>query len=218
MRSSLQPTHLLSAVLVGTLALGSSACGFIFSHGPPAGHEQMTSFNCTEGNAGPILDVVWGGLNVIGALAAASDPNAYENSGQIVAVGLSWGALSAAAAAVGFDKSKKCREAKRLLAQRQAQGFVTSPSSNDPSAPVAVVVNPPIDSVRVGARTQLVAAAHNSSGVVVPNSAFLWTSSNDAIASVSGAGLVTASAPGTVIIAARTGSVVGTAQVVVIGP
>ena len=65
--------------LAGFLVASTTACGFIFSHGPPDGHEQMSSFSCTEGNAGPILDIVWGGLNVIGALAAAGDPGAYES-------------------------------------------------------------------------------------------------------------------------------------------
>ena len=204
----------LWTALAGCLVASTTACGFIFSHGPPDGHEQMSSFNCTEGNAGPILDIVWGGLNVIGALAAASDPSAYENSDQIVVVGLSWGVVSGTAAAVGFNKSKKCRLAKKQLAERQGQ----APTPADAGAPVAVVVSPPNDTLQVGARVQLVATAHNSSGLPVANRAFLWSSSNDAVASVNEAGLVTANAPGTVTIAARTGTIVGTARVVVLGP
>ena len=208
----------LWTALAGCLVASTTACGFIFSHGPPDGHEQMSSFNCTEGNAGPILDIVWGGLNVIGALAAASDPSAYENSDQIVVVGLSWGVVSGTAAAVGFNKSKKCRVAKKQLAERQAQGQVPSQTPADAGPPVAVVVNPPNDTLHVGERVQLVATAHNSSGLPVANSAFFWTSSNDAVASVNEAGLVTANASGTVTIAARTGTIVGTARVVVLGP
>jgi len=208
----------LWTALAGCLVASTTACGFIFSHGPPDGHEQMSSFNCTEGNAGPILDIVWGGLNVLGALAAASDPSAYENSDQIVVVGLSWGVVSGTAAAVGFNKSKKCRVAKKQLAERQAQGQVPSQTPADSGAPVAVVVSPPNDTLQVGARVQLVSTAHNSSGLPVANRAFLWSSSNDAVASVNEAGLVTANAPGTVTIAARTGTIVGTARVVVLGP
>ena len=82
----------------------------------------------------------------------------------------------------------------------------------------AVMVTPPEDTLAVGQRVQLVASAHSSSGTVVPNRAFMWSSSNDAIASVSNAGLVTAHAAGTVVIAANTGNVVGTARIVVSGP
>jgi len=46
----------------------------------------------------------------------------------------------------------------------------------------------------------------------------MWSSSNDAIASVSNAGLVTAHAAGAVVIAANTGNVVGTARLVVTAP
>ena len=44
---------------------------------------------------------------------------------------------------------------------------------------------------------------------------FVWSSSNDAIASVNNAGLVTAHATGAVVIAANTDNVVGTANIVV---
>jgi uncharacterized protein YjdB len=47
---------------------------------------------------------------------------------------------------------------------------------------------------------------------------FAWSSSNDAIASVSSAGLVTAHGPGTVVIAANTSNVVGTASILVTAP
>lgn len=54
--------------LLGLLPLLLPDCGFVFSQGPPTGHEQMESFTCTESNAGPILDIVWASLNVLGAL------------------------------------------------------------------------------------------------------------------------------------------------------
>ena len=106
-------------VLLGLLPLLLPGCGFVFSQGPPTGHEQMESFTCTESNAGPILDIVWASLNVLGALGAASDPSAYENSGEIVAVGLGWGVFSSFSAASGFNKSKQCKLALRQLAERQ---------------------------------------------------------------------------------------------------
>ena len=200
------------ACITGCLALCAlsvSGCGFIFSHGPPAGHENLQYFSCTESNTGPILDIVWGALNVIGALTVAGDRSSYDNPDQTIAIGLAWGVVSVPAAAVGFNKSKKCRAAKQQLAARQA-----NPSGNSAAAQ-AVVITPQADTVEVGERVQLVATAHNSSGAALTDRAFSWSSSNDAIASVNGAGLVTAYAAGFVIIAARTDQVVGVANILV---
>lgn len=202
------------------LSVSTSACGFIFSHAPPDGHEQMDYFTCTESNAGPILDVIWGSLNVLGALVVASDPDAYNNPGGTIAIGLTWGVVSGSAAGVGFSKSKKCTGAKRQLAQRQAQGRAPRPEPQVEAPGLqptvqAVVVGPHVDTLTVSQRVQLTATAHSSSGAPIPNRVFVWSSSNDAIASVSNAGLVTAHASGSVVIAARTDNVVGTANVVV---
>ena len=207
-------------ILLGLLSLPLAGCGFVLSQGPPAGHEQMLSFSCTESNAGPTLDIVWASLNVLGAVAAASDPNAYDNSGEIVAVGLGWGVFSSFAAASGFNKSKQCRHALQQLAERNAR--LANPTGvvlpTDAPSVQSVVVSPSEDTLAVGERVQLVASAHTSSGAVVPNRDFMWSSSNDAIASVSNTGLVTAHAAGTVVIAANTGNVVGTARMVVSAP
>lgn len=194
----------------------ATGCGFLFSHAPPEGHEQLDYFTCTESNAGPIIDVIWASLNVIGALAATADPDAYVNSGEIVTIGLSWGVLSGAAAGVGFNKSKKCKAAKRALTARQMQGRMEP--REPPAADLvvqAVALNPAANTLRVGERVQLTATAYSSGGVAIPNKLFRWSSSNDAIASVNNAGLVTAHASGTVVIAANTDNIVGTANIVV---
>lgn len=212
----------LSAVaVVGCLSLPVAGCGFVFSKGPPTGHEQMDSFTCNESNAGPILDIVWASLNVLGAGAAASDPSSYDNPDQIVFVGVAWGVFSSFSAATGFNKSKRCRRALQLLAERQAQrraNPLPALPPMDATSVQAVIVTPSEDTLAVGERIQLVATPHSSSGTVVPNRAFTWSSSNDAIASVSNAGLVSAHAAGTVVIAANTSNVVGTARIVVTAP
>jgi len=197
----------------------SASCGFILSHGPPAGHERMEYFSCTESNSGPIMDIIWGGLNLALYLAFASDPTPDVSRGGAIAVGLAWGVFSGSAAGVGFNKSKKCRVAKQQWAQRRAQGgVVPQPQTDAPAGETvqAVVVSPQTDTVSVGERLQLTATAHSSSGATSPNRIFAWTSSNDAIASVSAAGLVTAHAAGSVVVAARIGNVVGTASVIVV--
>ena len=184
--------------------------------GPPVGHEQMDYFTCTEGDAGPILDIVWAGLNVAGAVVCAADPDSYENSGACVAVGLGWGALSGTSAVVGFGKTKKCRDAKQQLAERQSQQRAPGREQQADIVVQSVVLTPSADTLAIGDRVQLTAAAYNSSGAVIPNRMFAWSSSNDAIASVSSTGLVTAHATGEVVIAARTDNVVGTATLVIV--
>jgi hypothetical protein len=76
-RLGVRLTTLALAIL---FAATTEGCGLLIVKGPPVGHEQMEYFTCTEGDAGPIIDLVWGGLNVVGALVCASDPDAYENS------------------------------------------------------------------------------------------------------------------------------------------
>ncbi len=120
-------SHLTVVALLGLLPMATGACGFIFSHAPPQGHEQMEYFTCTESNTGPIIDVIWAGLNVLGVLVVAGDPDAYVNSSEAIAGGLAWGAFSGAAAGVGFNKSKKCRAAKRQLAERQGEPYIRRP-------------------------------------------------------------------------------------------
>jgi uncharacterized protein YjdB len=197
------------------LLTAASGCGFIFTHGPPTGHEQLEYIPCTESDAGPILDIVWGGLNVLGALVIASSPREYDNPDLAVASGLGWGVLSSFSAASGFKKASACKRARQALAQRQAARGIAPVTVGDSTMVMAVVITPAADTLAVGAQQQLVAAAHNSSGARVPGRIFTWSSSNDAIASVSNAGLVTAHAPGSVIIAANTNNVVGTAMILV---
>ena len=205
------------------LPLLLTGCGFVFTKGPPTGHEQMESFTCTESNAGPILDIVWGGLSVLGAAKVAQDPSAYgySSSGQAWGIGVGWAVFSSMSAASGFNKSKQCRRALQQLAERNAQRRANSTGAVLPAelpSVQAVDVTPSDDSVAVGERVQLVASAHSSSGTVIPNRDFIWSSSSDTTASVSNAGLVSARAVGTVVIAAKTGNVVGTARIVVTAP
>ena len=197
-------SHVSAVVCLLLLSVSASGCGFIFSHGPPEGHARMEDFSCTESNAGPIIDVIW--LGFFGLTIATGDLSGYDAARVIVTssvVAAVWGS----AAAVGFNKSKRCRAAKRQLAERQAQGRV----------PRGVVVSPRVDTLAVGERVQLTATAHSSSGLPIPTAVFTWSSSSDAIASVTDAGLVAGHAIGSVVIAAKTTSVIGTAHVVVVG-
>jgi uncharacterized protein YjdB len=207
-----QMTYIRTVCLLGVAVVANTACGFVLTHGPPEGHEQMDYFSCTESNAGPIIDLVWASLNVTGAAVISANPEEYENADAAVAGGLIWGAVSTAAAIVGFNKTSKCREAKRLQAQRLGAGVRRTEESAD-STVASVRLSPAQGTMVVNGQLQLLATTHNSSGVVVQGRVFSWSSSNDAIASVSAAGLVTAHATGSVVIAARSDGVVGTATI-----
>lgn len=211
----MQRTRVLKTSTILLLALAPflfGACGLLFTHGPPAGHETMVHFTCSESTTGPVLDIVWGSLNLVAALVIAGNPDQYKNPGQATASGVVWAVISGISAAVGFDRVKKCVTAKRQLAERQAH----APSGAGESAGVqTVLIMSGGDTLTVGEHTQLVAKAFDSSGAVLLGKSFKWSSSNDAIASVSDAGLVTAHAAGTVVIAANADNVVGTASVVV---
>jgi uncharacterized protein YjdB len=205
-------------VVLGVLSFGTTGCGFLLTHGPPDDHRERTSFSCTESNGGPIVDVVWAVLNLAGATIIASDPDQFENSDAAIVGSLTWTAVGTASAVVGFNKTKRCRAAKRELASRHEAALDQRVGPEPAPADLvvrAVVISPAADTLTVGGRLQLRATAYNSSGGVIPNKAFSWSSSNDAIASVSPAGLVTAHASGRVVVAANTDNFVGTASIFV---
>jgi hypothetical protein len=175
----------------------------------------LENFSCTESNGGPIIDAIWAGLNLATALAVAANPEEYANSDALILGGLVWVGITFPAAVVGFNKTDKCRAAKRELARRQRQERVGPEPVPADLVVRAVLISPVSATLTVGDRLQLLATAYNSSGAATPNMPFTWSSSNDAIASVSPAGLVTAHASGQVVIAANTNNFVGTANIIV---
>lgn len=91
--------------------------------------------------------------------------------------------------------------------------------SGDGSGPrpvASVQVNPGIDTLIMISQTrQLSATAKDAGGSVIHDVSFVWTSSNDAVATVSPSGLVTAVGAGEARIAAAASQIVGNADVVV---
>lgn len=131
------PSHLTTVRLTRIAFLfvllpAVSGCGYLFVNGPPAEHQQMNYFSCTESNTGPILDAVWAGLSAASAIAIAVDPDAYEetwdvSSGSGIASSVLWTGFSGSAALVGFNKTDDCRAAKRALAERQVSAQRKTP-------------------------------------------------------------------------------------------
>jgi len=210
--------------LLAFFILTLSGCGVWLTHGPPVGHEQMDHFTCSESNTGPIFDIVIGSLNLVGTIAIAGDPEAYgyaaDASGAIVATGVVEALILGVSAGVGFDKVKKCRVAQQQLADRLAARARSAAPVAPPGSEIvdSVRVDPASTVLGVSQTVQLAALAFGPGGVVVPPPAFRWSSSNDAIASVSNTGLVTARAQGTVVIAANANNVVGIARISVTPP
>lgn len=79
-----------------------------------------------------------------------------------------------------------------------------------------VAVSPQDGSMEVGATVQLSATATDSGGVEVTDATFAWTSSDDAVATVSSGGLVAGKAGGPVTITATSAGIDGSAPVTVV--
>jgi len=204
------------------LALTLGACSVAFTHGPPPGHEKVPAFNCTTSNVGPILDIIVGSAYLIGSVASAAnegDPYyAKSNQGVLLLTGVVGAVVLGVTSAIGFEKTAKCRAAKAELAARQATerdregpGRTTVATTID-----SVVVGPGTDTLAVGATVQLTARTYGPGGLLAPDaSSFAWSSSNDAIASVTNDGLVSAHAHGVAVISAVVNGVVAKSLVVV---
>lgn len=206
-----------TTLLVALAPFLFGACSLLFTKGPPVGHETMTHFECTQSTTAPVVDIAVGALNLIGAITIAGNRADYDNPDQAITSGFVWTVISGISAGVGFDRVKRCVAAKRALAQRQAPapGVTVEAPLGNPGVQ-AVLITSGKDTLAVGERMQLVAKAFDSNRAVILGKTFAWSSSNDAIASVSNAGLVTTHATGTVVIAANSDNVVGTARVVVV--
>ena len=207
--------RIICVVLIPTVTGG---CGFVFTHGPPVNHAQLEYIPCTESNLGPALDLAWAGLNAISIAAVASDPDYYEyeydtDPNALMGIMAVEAGIWTFAAVTGFGKTKSCKTARQQLAARYTQLRNVGRPQAGGAVVRAVVVNPSVDTLTVGQQIQLVAMAMSSSGATIPNKEFTWSSSNDAIASVSSVGLVTANSPGSTTIAASTENVSGIAQI-----
>ena len=97
-----------------------------------------------------------------------------------------------------------------------SEGQSGSSSITITQVPVAsVVVTPASASLQVGGTAQLSATASDANGNALADRPIAWTSSNDAVASVSASGLVTAKTAGTATITATSEGRSGTASVTV---
>ena len=99
-------------VAVICLGLVWGGCSYLFVRGPPPPEERLGSFDCTTSNGWPVFDLIYGTVNT-GAniyLANKGGPNAATSVAGAIGSAILWGSSGI----VGFDRTKRCREAKGL--------------------------------------------------------------------------------------------------------
>ena len=114
------PLNVVRRIGVAVLLCGAvSGCGFLFSHGPPPGHESLSTIHCTESKTGSRLDILWGAASVVGAALGASQGDRVALR---LTIGGVWAGVYGASAASGFRKANRCAEARRQLEERRMRG------------------------------------------------------------------------------------------------
>jgi uncharacterized protein YjdB len=211
--------------LVVCLSLTLSGCGLLFMHGPPPGHEHLTAFSCTTNTTAAVADFVGATLSVVNAVALTqelTDDSYYveeDDLGIRLGASIAWSAFLATSGFIGLERASKCRDAQRALATRlEAVKQANAPPRIATTQIDSLLIDPPVATLAVGATLKLSVRAFGPAGMLVlPADVFKWSSSNDAIASVRGDGLVTAHANGDVYIKAAVNQVAGAAALT-IGP
>jgi hypothetical protein len=94
----------------------------------------------------------------------------------------------------------------------------TACSASDPVHVASVTVTPSTATKAVGETVQLSAITNDAKGVALTGRAITWSTSSASLAVVSSAGLVTAVAPGPVVITAMSDGQSGTAAITVVPP
>ncbi len=123
---------LMRIVLLCALPLTSTACGWIFTNGPPANHERLNFFTCSQGRGAPAVDIIWTGISAIAVVTVLTSSDAEFNSnfseisrGAAAATYGVWGAATAVSGISGLKKVNECRAATALLQERLSRAPVT---------------------------------------------------------------------------------------------
>ncbi|WP_423925033.1 Ig-like domain-containing protein [Candidatus Palauibacter sp.] len=142
--------------------------------------------------------------------AAARDANGHVVAGAVFA----WSSSDASVVAVdsaGLVTAVGAGTSE--VAARSGSVTGTARVSVRPSVDSVVVAPSAVELTAVGDTVRLSAAARDANGHVVAGAVFAWSSSDASVVAVDSAGLVTAVGAGTSEVAARSGSVTGTARV-----
>jgi uncharacterized protein YjdB len=152
------------------------------------------------------------------AIATTKDASGNVLTGRAV----TWTSSNAAIATVdtaGRVRAVAAGSASITATSEGKSGSATVTVTNPAPAPVATVtVSPATASVQAGSTVQLTATTRDGSGNVLTGRVVSWTSSNGAVATVSGSGLVTGVAAGSATITATSEGRSGTSSITVTAP
>jgi hypothetical protein len=125
------PTLLRNTALAALMMAGASGtgCSYLFVSAPPAYHEKMAAFDCTSGNAWPVLDTVVAAAYGIGSLNAMTDRSVSDWRKTALATALVAAAFGSSAA-VGYRRTQDCRDAVGKLALRMDFAPRTAPAGD----------------------------------------------------------------------------------------
>jgi uncharacterized protein YjdB len=156
----------------------------------------------------------------LAAIGATADVKAVarDSSDNVVETSVTWSSLDAAVATVGATGLITAIGAGTTRIVVASGELADTAIVVVARAVAAVVVTPPSATLGSGETLELEAIALDSDGVEIPRDDFTWRSLNEAVATVSPNGEVTAIRPGTATIGVRVDGVSGTVAVVVPGP
>ena len=157
----------------------------------------------------PSASVVVGGTLQFGTYAK-------RRNGDSVTVGVAWSATGGSITASGLYSAGASAGAYRVIATQSGGTLADTAAVTITTVPVAsVTVSPASASAPVGQTAQLTATPKDASGTPLAGRVVTWASTNTAIATVNGSGLVTGVAAGSATITATSEGKNGTAAVTV---
>jgi len=141
-----------------------------------------------------------------------------RKNGDSVAVGVAWSATGGSISAAGLYTAGSTAGAYRVVAVQSGGSLADTAPVTIATIPVAsVAVSPTSGSVPAGQTLQLAATPKDAGGNPLSGRVVTWASSNTAVATVSGSGLVTGVAAGSATITATSEGQRGQAAITVTG-
>ena len=141
-----------------------------------------------------------------------------RRNGDSVAVGVAWSATGGGVTASGLYSAGASAGTYRVIATQSGGTLADTAAVTITTVPVAsVTVSPASASVPVGQTVQLTATPKDASGTPLAGRVVTWASSNMAVATVNGSGLVTGVVAGSATITATSEGQSGPAAITVTG-
>lgn len=207
--ASVDPSGKVTGLVPGAAVITARVDGIEASAGVTVGLVPVRSVSVSPGSAAMIV----GDRQAF--TATATDENGQPATGRTII----WSSSNTGVAAVSSTGEVIATGAGSATITASVEGVQGTASVTVTPAPVAgVSISPGSAELDVGGTRQLTATVTDSRGNVVTGRTVAWSSSNTAVATVSGSGLVTAVGGGEASIAATVDGVSGTAAITVIAP